>query len=551
MIGLLSSPLNPDKQPYPHSMVGSEVARQEFIKNLLRYLPDGAVGFFAPEALVSPTQQELTRLSENKYGRAGAVWNMSALPEVLARQPFIAFHNPAVPELYPLSYLRSQFAPRPFPITCLAHGFSQAHLLWDFFARLLLTPTLPCDSVICTSHAARRAFQNTLFQVRGGLEAAGMTALKSQFRLDLVPLGVDTDLYRPRDKQEVRHLLGLPQDKTLLLCFGRMDTAGKADLNPLLIAFRELLDRHGSRIALVLAGAMPEPERNSILHSAAQFGCAEHILLRPQPPLIEGPLYYAACDIFVSLSETLQESFGLSLLEAMASGLPVVASDWSGYHESVKNGVTGFHVKTYWAECDEEISLFTPLLNWRDNHLRLSQSVAVDVGQLVEVLHGLIGNPDLRSRMGDAARQHVLEQYDWQHVIAHYSHLWMELADIAAALPPQAPASQLLVRPQYFQNFGHFASRCVTRSDILNITERGRQAYRYPKTLLLHDEIKHTIHRKVLMVILKVVKLAAFVKYGITVGDICDRLAPKHNLTPQRMLAHVMWLLKYGLLQVI
>lgn len=145
---------------------------------------------------------------------------MSSLPEVLSQQTFTAFHNPTAPDLHQLSYLRSQFAPRPFPITCLAHGFSQAHLLWDFFARLLLTPTLPCDSVVCTSHAARRAFQNTLDQVRAGLEASGMTGLRTDLRLDLIPLGVDADLYRPRNKRDVRSLLGLPQEKTLLLCFG-------------------------------------------------------------------------------------------------------------------------------------------------------------------------------------------------------------------------------------------------------------------------------------------------------------------------------------------
>ena len=59
-----------------------------------------------------------------------------------------------------------------------------------------------------------------LDQVRAGLEAAGMTGLRTDLRLDLIPLGVDADLYRPRNKRDVRSLLGLPQEKTLLLCFG-------------------------------------------------------------------------------------------------------------------------------------------------------------------------------------------------------------------------------------------------------------------------------------------------------------------------------------------
>ena len=49
-----------------------------------------------------------------------------------------------------------------------------------------------------------------------------MTGLRTDLRLDLIPLGVDADLYRPRNKRDVRSLLGLPQEETLLLCFGRM-----------------------------------------------------------------------------------------------------------------------------------------------------------------------------------------------------------------------------------------------------------------------------------------------------------------------------------------
>src|SRR5690606_14648837 len=53
-----------------------------------------------------------------------------------------------------------------------------------------------------------------------------------------------------------------------------------------------------------------------------------------------------ASDIFTSLSDNIQETFGITPLEAMAAGLPVVVTDWDGYRETVRNGVDGFAVPT-------------------------------------------------------------------------------------------------------------------------------------------------------------------------------------------------------------
>ena len=52
------------------------------------------------------------------------------------------------------------------------------------------------------------------------------------------------------------------------------------------------------------------------------------------------PLYYGMADVFVSPSDNIQETFGLSVIEAMASGLPVIVSDWDGYRDTVVDGVT-------------------------------------------------------------------------------------------------------------------------------------------------------------------------------------------------------------------
>ena len=51
-------------------------------------------------------------------------------------------------------------------------------------------------------------------------------------------------------------------------------------------------------------------------------------------------------DIFCSLSDNIQETFGITPIEAMSAGLPVVVSDWDGYRDTVRDGIDGFRVPT-------------------------------------------------------------------------------------------------------------------------------------------------------------------------------------------------------------
>jgi phosphatidylinositol alpha-mannosyltransferase len=102
--------------------------------------------------------------------------------------------------------------------------------------------------------------------------------------------------------------------------------------------------------------------------------------------------YYASADIFCAPS-TGQESFGIVLLEAMAAGLPIVASDIHGYKNVVTRNQEGFLVEPK------------------------------NPTAIAAALYKLAGDPDLRHRMGDAGRAKAPE-YSWervtQQVVAYY-----------------------------------------------------------------------------------------------------------------------------------
>ena len=66
---------------------------------------------------------------------------------------------------------------------------------------------------------------------------------------------------------------------------------------------------------------------------------------------------FGAADLFVTVSDNLQETYGLTVIEAMASGLPVVAAGWNGYQETVRHGETGFLVPTHMVRTRDDEAL--------------------------------------------------------------------------------------------------------------------------------------------------------------------------------------------------
>src|SRR6185437_4529883 len=102
-------------------------------------------------------------------------------------------------------------------------------------------------------------------------------------------------------------------------------------------------ERSGRRLALIQCGRAPnEPIAEAYTSGAAAF--APSVRLIPVDSRVDADRRnaWAAGDLFVSLSDGIQETFGLTPVEAMAAGLPVVVSDWNGYRDTVRDGVEGF-----------------------------------------------------------------------------------------------------------------------------------------------------------------------------------------------------------------
>jgi hypothetical protein len=97
-------------------------------------------------------------------------------------------------------------------------------------------------------------------------------------------------------------------------------------------------------------------------------------------------------DIFISLADNIQETFGLTPIEAMAAGLPVVVADWNGYQETVRHEVDGLRIPTLMppAGCglDFAASYGDDSLNYSSYIGHVSLMTAVDIDKF-DILRSL------------------------------------------------------------------------------------------------------------------------------------------------------------------
>jgi len=173
---------------------------------------------------------------------------------------------------------------------------------------------------------------------------------------------------------------------------------------------------------------------------------------------------WAGADIFLSLVDNIQETFGITPLEAMAAGLPIVASDWDGYRHTLRDGVEALLIPTLGAPGGGlGATLAARHALEMDSYQAYvgaaAQHTAVHVGRAAEALAALIRQPELRRRLGAAGRTRVAEAFDWPVVARQYVALSEELAAIRLAAPPSAAAvTRHPVKADPFVAFGRFAT---------------------------------------------------------------------------------------------
>lgn len=320
--------------------------------------------------------------------RAAPVW---FAPPIWTRAPAVSRLLSCIDDIRP-SVLHSEFHALPYVVgaarrralpvvfTCYGWWFHPRPWQRAFYADRRL-------SILAISEAVRTGFLGT------------PPAIEPD-RVALVPLGVDTTTFRPRpdERQGLRSAFGLPPETPVVTLVARFQDVKGHDI------FLDMASRVrcvNPRTCFVVAGenvfggSAEEAYKRRVLAMAAGDPVLREAVRfpgwvsRPQD-------LFAASDVVVCSSRF--ESFGMTIVEAMASGVPVVSTNVGGPAEIVEDGVTGYLVPP-----------------------GRSDLLAARVAELLD-------DPDRRRAFGEAGRRRVLERFTVERYAAAATDLLLCLA---------------------------------------------------------------------------------------------------------------------------
>ncbi len=260
--------------------------------------------------------------------------------------------------------------------------------------------------------------------------------------VEIIPHGVAKEDFIQGDRASGRLLLGLPDKAALILSLNRI-THQKQDHVQLVFAFAKLRETCCCEkdLYLLLAGGSSAADKEYIEFInkfAVQLGIAERVLIKEHFYDSEKKHILAAADVFVSIPTNPQESFGVALLEALAAGLPVVATDWNGYRDVMPLEYQKWLVPTV---ASHELARN---IEWEGvSHNDLTEAGAALLNVLVETINRFVnGGPEIET-LKNAGRHHV-KAFMWEHTAKKLVALWRRLINsgkgkaptITGAIPP-------------------------------------------------------------------------------------------------------------------
>jgi glycosyltransferase involved in cell wall biosynthesis len=202
-------------------------------------------------------------------------------------------------------------------------------------------------------------------------------------KIRVIHNGVDIKKFQPAlDKRKVKAELGFNPDDLLILSVGRL--YARKGLFTLIESMPPIMKRF-KNAKFVVSGKGQSDEMHKLIAYAEKLGVKDKLIFTGYYPDKKLPMLYQAADVFAF--STFYEHHPFAILEALATGLPVVTTWVGGIPETIESGKNGFLVEPF------------------------------NVKQFSDKILYLLEHPAVAAEMGKLARKTIVEQYDWRIVV--------------------------------------------------------------------------------------------------------------------------------------
>ncbi|MFT5171136.1 MAG: glycosyltransferase involved in cell wall biosynthesis [Candidatus Marinamargulisbacteria bacterium] len=309
------------------------------------------------------------------------------------------------------------------PVVGLLHSLwsrTQYALLNEFFER-----ACPFDHLICPSVFAKAMAE----------QAIELSHKSSLICLEMMPFGIDLKRFCPSsDVKALRQKHQIPEDRIVLLHLSRLNPYTKTDIVPTIRNIEFLVKKY-PKILLLIVGENQAPEYIAQVQTyILKHNLEAHVQIRTNIEHTAVEEWYQLSDIFVSLSDY-PETFGLTVVEAMACGMPVVISDIAAYQTLIDDGEQGFKIPTIGVADFTIADAFFNTSSVADFGDIMIQSVAVDCEAFRAKISFLLDNEAIRDHMKNKGLERVASHYSSEIMEARYIAHFTRLIAEAKAMP--------------------------------------------------------------------------------------------------------------------
>ena len=349
------------------------------------------------------------------------------------------------PDIEKWSAIRANDSPNKFSITGIIHTICSNSVI-NGFKEYIFGGLESWDALVCTSSSGKAVVERTINFYHESFERKYDVKItkKNRPQLYTIPLAVnditnDSSLTRKEKRSKSRKKLEITDEAIVILYLGRLSFHSKSHPLALYKAISKINSDNDKKEVILLecgtfANKTIQELYNKLIYSFKNLTVKRTGGLNQASE--QGKIdCLNAADIFISLSDNIQETFGLTVIEAMAAELPCIVSDWNGYKDLVKEQENGYLIPTKYAiqsnkdfnkvDADYKIAKinFDYMIGLK------SMKTVINEEALISKLSYLIDNKEIREKMGSKSKDRWNELFNWKVVSKQYRELWANLKE--------------------------------------------------------------------------------------------------------------------------